>query len=114
MCESEPEDPMSDERRQKLQDRITWLEGSKAGLERNFRRSPRFVALMLLAAPAWYFGGGLAAFYIAFMAGVFIGVWVYVAWSHLHENEIELKSVRAELRRLDAAAAKEASNRVDG
>jgi hypothetical protein len=95
---------MSEERRQKLTERIVWLEASTAGLERNFRRSPRFLVLMLLAAPAWRFGGGLAAFYVAFMAGVFIGVWVYVAWSHLHENEIELKSVRAELRVLDKAA----------
>jgi preprotein translocase subunit SecF len=107
MCDSVTRDRMSDERRQKLQERITWLAASKDGLERNFRRSPRFVVLLLLVAPAWYFGGGLAAFYIAFMTGVFVGVWVYVAWSHLHENEGELKSVRAELRRLDAAASKQ-------
>ena len=52
---------MSEERRQKLAERLVWLEASTAGLERNFKRSPRFAALMLLAAPAWHFGGGLAA-----------------------------------------------------
>lgn len=112
MCDSTLLDGMSDERRQKLQERVTWLEASKAGLDRNFRRSPRFAVMLLLVAPAWHFGGGLTAFYIAFMACVFVGVWVYVAWSHLHENEGELRSVRGELRRIDAAAA--ASKRSDG
>jgi hypothetical protein len=93
---------MNEERRKKLQDRLAWLEASMAGLERNFKRSPRFVALMGLVVPAWYFGGGLLAFYVAFMTGVFIGVWIYVAWSHLHENEVEIRSVRAELRRLES------------
>jgi hypothetical protein len=104
---------MSDERRQKLRERLTAVEASRDGLARNFRRSPRFLALFLLAAPAGYFGGGLAAFYVAFMTGVFVGVWIYVAWSHLNENEGELKSIRGELRRLDAAAPP-ASNRSDG
>ena len=104
---------MSDERRQKLQDRIAWLEASKSGLDRNFKRSPRFVVPMLLAAPAWYFGGGSRRSTSPSWRGLHRGVG-YVAWSHLHENEIELKSVRAELRRLDAAAAKEALNRSDG
>ena len=84
------------------------------------RRTARFAralaaclaATPLLAAPAGYLWGALAAFYVAFMTGVFVGVWIYVAWSHLNENEAELRSIRGELRRLDAADA--ASARSDG
>lgn len=89
---------MSDERREKLEARVVWLEESIEGLRRNYRRSPAIAALMLLAVPAGLLWGVLAAFYVAFMVGVLVGVWVYIAWGHLHEHETELKAVRAELR----------------
>jgi fatty acid desaturase len=88
------------EREQKLRAREAWLEASMIGLRRGYERSPFIAALVLLAIPAWMLGGGLVAFYVAFMASVLVGVWIYVAWSHLHENEIELKTVRSELQKL--------------
>ncbi len=91
---------MSDERRQKLEERRAWLEQSVTGLRRNYERSPKFAALLLLVVPAWLLGGGLLAFFVAFMVVVFVSVLIYVAWSHVHENEAELRSVRTELDRM--------------
>lgn len=95
---------MSEERRRKLEERVVWLEDSIAGLQKNYARTPKLAWLLLLVAPAWWLGGGLAAFYVAFMVLVFVGVTVYVAWSHLHENETELRAVQDELRRMGSRA----------
>ncbi len=94
---------MSDERRQKLEERIVWLEKSMVGLRRNYQRSPYYSALILLSLPAYFIGGAGAAFLIALMVVSFVSVLIYIAWGHVHENEAEMKSVRAELRRLTSA-----------
>jgi hypothetical protein len=96
---------MSDERQQKLEERLVWLEASIGNLRRNYERSPYFSALVLLALPAYLVGGAGAAFLLALMVVAFVSVLIYVAWSHVHENEAELKSVRAELRRLGSRAS---------
>ena len=55
-------------------------------------------ALLILVIPAGMIGGALAAFFVAFMVVSIVSVTMYVAWSHLTENEAELKVIREELR----------------
>ncbi len=94
---------MSEERRQKLEERLAWLEQSMVSMQANYRRSPKFAAMLLAVIPAWVLGGSLVAFLVALMVVAFVSVLIYVAWSHQNENEAELRSVRAELRRLGAS-----------
>lgn len=94
---------MSDERKQKLEERIVWLEKSMVGLRRNYQRSPYYSGLILLALPAYFIGGAGAAFLIALMVVSFVSVLVYIAWGHVHENEAEMRSVRGELKRLTSS-----------
>ncbi len=99
---------VDDDRRGKLEERERWLEASVASLQKSFNRSPLLAILYALVVPAWFVGKGLGVFYVAFMVSILVGVWVYIAWGHLHEHEIELKAVRTELRQLRAKAAKAA------
>ena len=104
---------MSEERRQKLEERLAWLERSMVSMQANYRRSPKFAAMLLAVIPAWIVAGSLVAFLVALMVVAFVSVLIYVAWSHQNENEAELRSVRAELRRMrvarEAAEAPKAS-----
>lgn len=95
---------MSDERRKKLEDRLVWLEKDIGRLRRNYQRSPYYSALLLLSVPAYFIGGPGAAFLLALMVVSFVSVLVYIAWGHVNENEAELKSVRAEIKRLTPPA----------
>jgi hypothetical protein len=55
--------------------------------------------------PAYFIGGPGAAFLLALMVVSFVSVLIYIAWGHVNENEAELKSVRAEIKRLTPPAA---------
>lgn len=96
---------MNEDRLHKLEERVVWLEASMVRMRANYERSPKFAALILLALPVGLAAGALWAFLVALMVVSFVGVLVYIAWSHVNENEEELKSVRAELKRLKALEA---------
>lgn len=97
--------PMSEERRKKLEDRLAWLENDIGRLRRNYQRSPYYSSLLLLSLPAYLVGGAGAAFLLALMVVSFVSVLIYIAWGHVNENEAEIKSVRAELKRMKPSVA---------
>ncbi|MBL8604975.1 MAG: hypothetical protein JNK72_23810 [Myxococcales bacterium] len=87
---------MTPERREKLEDRLKWLDDALAKLQVDFRNAPRMLWLALLAVPAWFVNWMVSAL-VLFSAVMLWGVQLYVAWVHINEYETERRFIREEL-----------------
>jgi len=88
---------MTAQRRDKLNDRLGWLDRSLAELRRDYARAPRLVALSVVALPVAWFAGWMLASLVVFIAVTLACVQRYVAWIHINECEVEQRFIREEL-----------------
>lgn len=87
-------------RREALEQRLEWLKNALAGLERDGRRAPFLLGVVLLAPFAGHWFGGLAALFVVICALILGFTAVYIVWVHRREYELELAALRRTLRDL--------------
>ena len=85
---------MTEQRREKLVERMAWLDASLEKLQRDYVRAPLWAWASLLAVPVWLFWSWMVAGLVVFTAVTLAGVQRYVAWIHIDQCETGQRLIR--------------------